>query len=81
MRLSRKQKAYLIDLAERTFWTLAQVTVGIVSTELADIDSAYAVPIAAGLAVVKGLVAKKVGSSNTAAMLPAGPDSDLGGTA
>lgn len=73
-----KTKKYLIDLGERVFWTAAEVAVAVVSVEVGNIDPAYSVPIAAGVAVLKGYVAKHVGSDSTAALLPSGPDTDKG---
>lgn len=70
-------RKYLLDLAERVLWTLAQALVAYLTVEAVDWDPAYAVPIAAALAVLKGLIAKHVGSGNTAATLPASEDTPL----
>lgn len=72
--MTNARKRFLLDLLERTVWTLLQALTGFLIVESADWDPAYAVPIAAGLAVLKGVLATKVGAPNTAAMLPADGD-------
>lgn len=70
MALTRKQKRYWLDLGERTFWTLAEVGVAVVTVEVGNISPSWSVPIAAALAVVKGVVAKHIGNSDSAAIGP-----------
>lgn len=67
-------KKLLIDIAERTAWTAAQAALAYLATRLVDVPAAYAVPLAAGLAVVKGYVASHVGSDTSAAALPGSLD-------
>jgi hypothetical protein len=72
---------YILDLIERVGWTFLQAfgaelvasgwfTVDGV-TDLSVLQKAGIAGIAAVLSVIKGLVAKGVGSPNTAALLPA----------
>lgn len=77
-------KSRYLDLLERV---VASFLAGALGTWLAtDIDlfSETALKIALGAGAVsaaKCVLAFQVGSSNTAALLPAGPDTDLGGDA
>lgn len=57
------------DWLERVLWTSAQVVVGVLITATANLDGYYVPIIAAGLAALKGLLAKKVGDPNSAATL------------
>ena len=73
-----KNNKYLIDLVERVLATAAQAALAVllpilVAGELPDSTEGKAILIAglaAGLAVLKGVLAKFTGSSNTAALLP-----------
>lgn len=70
------------DLLERALWTFVQGALAVWIATDVDLFSETTLKIAAtaGLvAVAKCLLAFQVGSGNTAATLPAGPDSDLGG--
>lgn len=65
-------KKYLVDLADRTFWTYVQTATGLVLADQFDwlsLDSWQAAAIAAvpaALAVVKGGLAKFVNDPDTA---------------
>jgi hypothetical protein len=72
--MNKKQTRCVLDLAERVFWTFVQAGLGAISVEMFDLPEWAIIPIATGLAGLKGVVAKKVGSSNTAALLPAEED-------
>ena len=62
---------YAGDLIERVLWTFLQGGLAVISIESFEIDPMWVPPIAAVLAVLKGLVARKIGSPYTAATLPA----------
>jgi len=67
---TRRPRSYWTDLAERVGWTAAQVILAGVTVEALDLPP-WAVPIVAtGLAMAKGLVARKVGDPDSAALLP-----------
>jgi hypothetical protein len=75
-------KTRALDLLERTVWTAVQafLAVWIVTGDsLWSVDAAKVAGTAAAIAAAKCLLAFQIGSSNTAATLPAGPDTDLGG--
>lgn len=59
---------YQRDLLERLLWTITQAGVGVLVVEAADWTAWWAVPIAGLLMYVKGVVAKKVGDPETAAL-------------
>lgn len=59
---------YIRDLIERVIWTAAQAGVGVLVVANTETPTAYAAVIAAGLALVKGFVAKKVGNPDSAAL-------------
>lgn len=61
-------KKFVRDVAERTFWTAAEAGTAYLSTVQWDLDPVLTVPIATGLAALKGLIAKHVGTKNTAAI-------------
>lgn len=61
---------YRWDLLERIFWTAAQGALATVTVEGYDWPQWLIIPIMAGLAFLKGLVAKKIGDSGTASTLP-----------
>lgn len=62
------------DIAERVLWTAAQAGIGAINVAVFDLPPAYAVLIAAVLSAVKGFIATKVGTTGTAATLPASLD-------
>ena len=57
------------SLTERTGWTLAQVALAAVPTALWGVPAEYVPLIAAGLMLLKGLVARRIGSPDSAATL------------
>lgn len=57
---------YLTDLMERVAWTAVQAGLGLVTVESLHVPTAYAALVAAALAVVKGVVARHVGSPDSA---------------
>jgi len=61
---------YLKDLIERTVWTAAQAGLAVLAVNAADWENEWAIAIAAGLAVLKGIVARQVGDSNSASTVP-----------
>ena len=61
-----KISKYQSDLLERVFWTAAQAAVAVFAIHAASIDPLWAVPVASTLAVVKGLIAKRIGENNAA---------------
>lgn len=73
-----------LDLLERTAWTAVQAFLAVWIVTDADPFGPTALKVAGMAAVIaaaKSLLAFQVGSPNTAATLPAGPDTDLGGEA
>lgn len=56
------------DAAERVFWTAAEAGLAAVPVATLDLDPIYMVPITAGLAWLKAIVAKHVGDSDSAAV-------------
>lgn len=65
--MSKKLK----DVAERTFWTAAQAGVGYVATHLTGIPTVYTIPIATGLAALKGWIATHIGNPESASTVKA----------
>ena len=65
-------KSFYIKLAERMFWTAAEAAVAVVTVEQFDLPSYLIMPAATVLAAIKGFVARKVGTKNDPATLPAG---------
>lgn len=61
---------YFKDLAERVGWTAAEAAVAVVAVEAGDWPLWIAVPVATGLAAVKGFIAKHVGRSESASTVP-----------
>ncbi len=53
------------DFLERLAFTVAFVAVGLAIPYLTGINEAWAVPIVAGLQIVKNLLAQQVGDTNT----------------
>lgn len=66
-----RSRQFWFDLAERVLWTALQAALGLLSVELFDLPQWAALPVAAGLAFVKGWVARRIGALDTAATLPA----------
>lgn len=58
------------DLLERVLWTAAEAGLAVAVAAATDIKAAWAVPIAAGLSYVKGLVAKHIGNKDSASTAP-----------
>ena len=65
-----RSRRFWLDLAERVGWTAAQVVLAGVTVDAFALPSWAVVPAAAFLAVVKGLVARHVGSADSASTLP-----------
>ncbi|MFE2747304.1 hypothetical protein ACFXKX_23750 [Streptomyces scopuliridis] len=64
-----------LDVAERAGWTGAQAALGVLITDLANINLWWAAPIGLVLASAKGWVAGRlVGRSGTASTLPVTKD-------
>lgn len=61
---------YAVDLLERVLAAAAEGGIGVVTVQLANWPTWISVPIAAGAAVVKGWLARYVGSSNSASLAP-----------
>jgi hypothetical protein len=76
-----------LDLLERSLWTFVQCALAawlVLDIELFSVEAAKIAATAGAIAVAKALVAFGAGSAgygspNTAATLPAGPDTDRGG--
>lgn len=69
-----------LDLLERVLWTFAQgFAAEWIVTQSIDGQTLKVAAVAGAVAAVKCVLAFQVGSGNTAATLPAGPDTDLGG--
>lgn len=67
-------KQLILDIAERTLWTALQAGVGYLSVIAVGLPPSYGFLVASALAVLKGLIASKVGSSDSASTLPAVPN-------
>lgn len=66
---------FTLDLLERVLWTAAQAIAGVLLDLLvSDQITLRAAGYAAGIAVLKALLATKVGDPNSAATLPSPPD-------
>lgn len=77
--MSMWTKKYWIDASERVVATAAAVLVGaLAGVPFASEQFWKVVGATVGVTVLKVLAASQFGSSNTAAMLPAGPDTDRG---
>lgn len=59
-----------VDIAERAGWTFAQALVALFVAHQADLSTEWAPVVAAGLAILKGLLASRVGDKESAATLP-----------
>jgi hypothetical protein len=60
---------YWLDLAERWGATAAEAAIAVLITDLTGIDTWWAVPVASGLALVKGWLAKFVAKKGTASLV------------
>ena len=69
-------KTFFKDLLERVFWTAIQAGLGVISVEQFDIPKIWVVPIAFGLAILKGIVAKNIGNPDSASTVPSVPPVD-----
>lgn len=58
----------LVDILERVAATAAEAGLAYGITVLGDVKASWAIPIAGGLAVVKGWLAKYVGNSDSASL-------------
>lgn len=63
-------KKFRWDLLERAGWTGAQAAVAVVSVEELGLPEWAVIPVAIGLAAVKGLIAKHVGNRESASTVP-----------
>lgn len=69
------KKLFYLDLLERVVWTFIQAAAGAALDLLVTGEITFrAVAIAGVIALLKGLVATKIGSPNSAATLPSPPD-------
>lgn len=59
---------YVKDLAERVAFTAIEAGAAYAATQLAGLPEWLAVPIAAGLALIKGWAAKSIGNSDSASV-------------
>lgn len=59
-------KRYAIDLAERVGWTAAEAAVGVIAVEAGNWPTWLALPVATGVAIVKGFLARKLGRADSA---------------
>lgn len=57
---------WLKDVLERTAWTAAQAALAFGITQVSGMKEAWAIPIAAVLAYLKGVAAKHVGNPDSA---------------
>lgn len=78
-------RKFFADLAERAVATFAQTFLALVTVDGVSVDLhvdlgtvAVASLTAAAFSALKSLAATRVGAPNTAALLPAGPDTDRG---
>jgi hypothetical protein len=74
-------KSFILDLAERTVATYLQAFIGLLLagqvTGLSTIEAAAIAAIPAGLAVIKGALARFVGDPASASLLPAKPPAEV----
>ena len=63
-------KTFAIRLFERVAWTAIQAGAAVAAVELTNVAPVWAVPIAAGLAWVKGLAARHVGDPEDPSTIP-----------
>lgn len=69
------KKVFYLDLFERLVWTVIQAAAGAAIDLLATGEITFrAVAIAGVIALLKGLVATRIGDKNSAATLPSPPD-------
>lgn len=72
--MAREQPSFLLDAAERVFWTFVETFTATLimagALEMSTVKAAALAGIASVLAVVKALAASQVGQKGTAATLP-----------
>jgi len=56
------------DWLERVLWTLAQAVLAVLIQQTADLPYQWVPLLTMGLSMVKGLVAKKIGDTNSASL-------------
>lgn len=61
---------FLVDLLERVGWTAAEAGLAVVTTDSLNVPIAWAPLVAAGLALLKGFVAKHIGNGDSASTAP-----------
>lgn len=61
---------YVKDLIERVAFTAAEAGIGVVATAAAGWPTAYAIPIASALAILKAAIAKQIGNGDSASTVP-----------
>lgn len=54
-------KQHLLDVAERVMWTAIEAVIAVLAVHTADLDPMWVAPATAGLALIKGLIAKHIG--------------------
>ena len=72
--MTKKTKKLLLDIAERTFWTAAQVALAGAVVWAAGLNPIYIAALAPAFAAAKGYIASHVGNDKTAATLPSSVD-------
>lgn len=68
--LERHMKLYSRDLAERVLATAAEAAIGVIAVQAANWPDWIAVPIGAGVAVLKGWLGKFTGNKDSASLAP-----------
>jgi hypothetical protein len=68
--LSKYVHKFKFDVLERAGWTAIEAGLGYISVDALDIDKKYTFIAATILAVLKALVAKRIGNPKTASTLP-----------
>lgn len=61
-------RKFLLDLAERVFWTAVQAVVALLLVVVAEWDYEWVPVLTAGLSVLKGVVARHTGDPESAAL-------------
>lgn len=65
-----RSSSFWTDWFERVAWTAAQVVLSLVTVDQLDLPTEMVPVLAAGLAAVKGFVAKMIGNSDSASTAP-----------
>jgi hypothetical protein len=73
MKISPKVSLFARRLAERVIWTAAEAGVGYAAIQVADLNPAWAVPVATLAAYLKGIIAHHIGDPNDPSIMPALP--------